>query len=532
MAERIRICVDRERRAGLRHSRRPARCDGVDQRLPHLGTRVHPPRARGDEPEQIGMQVVVACRSGLLRRGDERLVALGVERARHCGLLDPGDPRAVQLAELQLARPRAAAATTTSRRPPSAASSAAASRRRLRLAGSPSSAARLSAVTATAMAPRRRARARCLPRARARRPRAPGEQRRAMPRAPVGLVLRVRRPAPRAHAGAAPRPRSGATAERISGCRNRIVCRSSVDDARVGGRRDRVEIHGGSGDGAPPRGFRRARRSSLSAATSRTRRVASGRSDTRAANARSRRSVSGSAAGHRLLVVCRPPGRKLEERERVSGRLAQDARARRERKPGADASSSAAAAASSRPASLCSGKPARRRAPRGSRRGRRPAGRSGRTRFAARRTRARRRSGGRASGRPRRRAAAAHQWRPPTGGRARPSRCGSARARPRASGRTRRRAPRAGRRGSSAARSRTGGAADAGRRTADAPRTARQSCVSTVMPRSRAVRAASGSRRDLPIPGSPRSTSAWPRVGTSSRSDVRRVCSSRRPNNG
>ena len=43
---------------------------------------------------------------------------------------------------------------------------------------------------------------------------------------------------------------------------------------------------------------------------------------------------------------------------------------------------------------------------------------------------------------------------------------------------------------------------------------------------------ASNSSRDLPIPGSPRSTSAWPRVVTSSKSDVRKLCSSWRPNSG
>ena len=79
------------------------------------------------------MQVVVACRPGMFRGGDERLEALGIERARQGGLLDPDDPRSLQLAEIQLADLAAAAATTRSRRPISTASPAAASRRRLRL---------------------------------------------------------------------------------------------------------------------------------------------------------------------------------------------------------------------------------------------------------------------------------------------------------------------------------------------------------------------------------------------------------------
>src|SRR5689334_12807164 len=52
------------------------------------------------------------------------------------------------------------------------------------------------------------------------------------------------------------------------------------------------------------------------------------------------------------------------------------------------------------------------------------------------------------------------------------------------------------------------------------------------MPCSRALRAVADSSRDLPIPGSPRSTSAWPRVATSSNTDLRRLCSWSRPTNG
>ena len=52
------------------------------------------------------------------------------------------------------------------------------------------------------------------------------------------------------------------------------------------------------------------------------------------------------------------------------------------------------------------------------------------------------------------------------------------------------------------------------------------------MPRSRAVRSASSSRRDLPMPGSPWSRRNCPRMGTSSKSDVNRSCSSGRPTSG
>ncbi len=55
---------------------------------------------------------------------------------------------------------------------------------------------------------------------------------------------------------------------------------------------------------------------------------------------------------------------------------------------------------------------------------------------------------------------------------------------------------------------------------------------STAQPRSRAARSHIDSRCDFPIPGSPRTTSAWPRAAMSSNSDDMRLCSSRRPSNG
>src|SRR3954466_2417839 len=73
------------------------------QDLSRLGTRIDPPRARGDEPQQIDVQVVVSRRSGTLGGIDERREAPDVaERSGERRLLDPDDAGPLELCERQL----------------------------------------------------------------------------------------------------------------------------------------------------------------------------------------------------------------------------------------------------------------------------------------------------------------------------------------------------------------------------------------------------------------------------------------------
>ena len=73
---------------------------GADQGLSDFGIRIHPPGTRGDEPQQIDVQVVVARGAGLRCCLDEGLVPGGIERASEGRLLDPRHSRAVELAEI------------------------------------------------------------------------------------------------------------------------------------------------------------------------------------------------------------------------------------------------------------------------------------------------------------------------------------------------------------------------------------------------------------------------------------------------
>ena len=73
---------------------------GADQGLSDFGARIHPPGTRGDEPQQIDVQVVVARCASVRCCLDEGLVPGGIERASEGRLLDPRHSRAVELAEI------------------------------------------------------------------------------------------------------------------------------------------------------------------------------------------------------------------------------------------------------------------------------------------------------------------------------------------------------------------------------------------------------------------------------------------------
>ena len=340
------------------------------------------------------MQVTVACRSGMFRGGDERAVALGIERARQGGLLDPCDPRALQLAEIQLADLAAAAATTRSRRPISTASPAAASRRRLRLRRF----AELRGASHRGDRDRNRAPPprpfRWLLPARARRPRA----RRRAARRDATLAGRAGHASTSASASwtrrRSARPALCAIADRISGCRKRIVCRSaSTMPASAAGatasRSTAVAGHGGARREDLVESVLVAQRRHEQEQASRFGKLRSRGRQTRARGARS----TARRRPPQLVLAAADRRRQLEEGERVSGRLVQHARTRarpRELRRG-------------RVEQRCGrrvvqrGQPVLRQARFAERRGVAIADgdqqrRSGRTRSAARRTRARRRS--------------------------------------------------------------------------------------------------------------------------------------------
>ena len=109
VTQRIRIGVDRERRAGLRHSHRPGDATAsISACLTSGPGSTHQAREATSQSRSTCRSwspAAPACSAAAM----SDVVPLGVERARQGRLLDPCDPRAVQLAEIQLADLAAAA---------------------------------------------------------------------------------------------------------------------------------------------------------------------------------------------------------------------------------------------------------------------------------------------------------------------------------------------------------------------------------------------------------------------------------------
>ena len=220
----------------------------------------------------------------------------------------------------------------TSRRPSSRASPAAVSRRRLRLAGSPSSAARLIAVTATGTAPLRRARApasssssamsSCSPESSAARCHA---RRSGWSWSTSASASWTRRRSARPGA-----LRDRRADERMPEAERLEV---GVHDAGLDRRPGGVEIHGGAGDG----GARLEDLADPVLVAERGHQQEQSRRIGQIAGAVGERALEPlgqrHAAGHPLLVlVAADDGRELEDGERVAGRFVKHPGARPDRK--------------------------------------------------------------------------------------------------------------------------------------------------------------------------------------------------------
>ena len=371
------------------------------------------------------MEVMFTCGPGLLRRADERLKELGVERARHHGLLDPCEPRAIQLSEIQL--PRLAEQRDHHIPPPGFRS------QRDRGKQAPAVACWVAdlgrafiAVTATGTAPRRRARVAVSSSSAATSSCSPDRSAARCHACRSGWSVSSFARASWARRRST-RSEPWASAERISGCRKRIVCRSAstMPAAAAGATASRsratpaIVLVALRTSPRPSWSFRAATRGqceSLQEVRKRGRQTrARGAQSTQGRRASTARRPSRRRMGARRgradflpLPAAREPGWRRGAR----GQMRRGA-LRQWRRP----SSRVRVPANLLPPMLIR-----------SHRGRRPAGGSGRIRCVARRTRARRRLGGRASGRLRRSRGAVQKLRPPKGGRGRPSRCGSDRA--------------------------------------------------------------------------------------------------------
>ena len=115
VAERVGVRVDREHaRVRRRPRRRAARAASMSARRA-CRARIDPPRARGDQPQQVDVQVAVARRAGALRGGDQRCNA----RRRRAGAVRPVS--SIQVTRARSSSPSSSrstsrsSATTTSR---------------------------------------------------------------------------------------------------------------------------------------------------------------------------------------------------------------------------------------------------------------------------------------------------------------------------------------------------------------------------------------------------------------------------------
>ena len=106
---RMGVRMDRDQ-PRIRGGGRSCAIGGVHNQLASVRARARPPRARGGDPEQVVVQVAIACRAGLLGDRDQighpRIVN---QRARIQELADParaGDVQGVEIEALELAQHR------------------------------------------------------------------------------------------------------------------------------------------------------------------------------------------------------------------------------------------------------------------------------------------------------------------------------------------------------------------------------------------------------------------------------------------
>jgi hypothetical protein len=329
VTQRVGICVDREyaRILGVGVAQPTG---GVNQDLSRFRARVNPPRARGDEPEEIDMQVVIARRPGSLRGGYQRGEPPDVaERPRQRGLFNPRDSRAVQLPEVKLVhlpqqRHHHIGSPDLDGDPGSGEQAPAAARRFPEFGGAPHR-----GYCDRARAPLSRPRA-CRFEVGRDVLMLTGEQGRTVPCTPVLILQDIRQ----GFMGAPPvrqacALRDSRADERMSEAERVKV---DVDNAGIGRRLSGVEIQGCPGDGA-------GRLEDLAygvvvAQRGDQQHKARGVGQVRYAGREGTLEALGQrqAARHRLIVLGLAGRRwQLEERERIAGGLAEDAAARGKR---------------------------------------------------------------------------------------------------------------------------------------------------------------------------------------------------------